>query len=138
MGAGPVLGQRLLAVAGKNFDVDSGALGRLLERFSDALHGLHGAHVYRDLEAVGHACLRQQRLGLVDVELVGVLGTGAQQADVDLQRAEPCVVGGEQDVAAGSKGQAGADSRAVDRPDGGHRAGRDPRTRLGGDRPPLG
>ena len=47
VGARPVLRQRLLAVAGQDFDVDPGALGRLLERFRNALHRLHGAHVDR-------------------------------------------------------------------------------------------
>jgi hypothetical protein len=42
--------------------------------------GCDGAHVHRDLEAVRQAGLGQQRLGLVDIELVGVVGAGAQQA----------------------------------------------------------
>jgi hypothetical protein len=33
------------------------------------------------LKPFGPACLGQQRLGLVDVELVGVDGAGTQQAD---------------------------------------------------------
>ena len=42
------------------------------------------------------------------------MGAGAEQADVDLRRPEPGVLGCDQDVAAGREGDPGAERRAVD------------------------
>ena len=65
VGAGAVLGQRLLAVTGQDLDVDAGTFGGLLEGLGDALHRLGGAHVDRDLEAFLQAGLLEQFLGPV-------------------------------------------------------------------------
>ncbi len=45
---------------------------------------------------------------------------GAEQADVDLRRAEAGIVGGDEDVAARGEGEAGAEGGPVDRTDDRH------------------
>ncbi len=80
MVAGAVFGQRLLAVAGDDLDLDAGLAGRLLDGFGDRRHRLRVAHVHGDGEAVLQPRLFQQFLGLGHVELERVLVQLAQHA----------------------------------------------------------
>ena len=80
MRAGAIFGQRLLAVAGDDFQLDAGLRQRLLHAFGNAGYRLGVAHIHGHGEAVLQAGLGEKLLRLGDVQLVGVLVKRAELA----------------------------------------------------------